>query len=41
MSGARPVTTATYQLHRQGGRYALYMTCIGVGRGTAIIRERV
>lgn len=41
MSGARLVTTATYQLHRQGGRYALCMMCIGVGQGIAIILERV
>jgi len=41
MSGARLVTTATYQLHRRGGRYALCMMCIGVGQGIAIILERV
>jgi 3-oxoadipyl-CoA thiolase len=41
MSGARLVTTATYQLHRQGGRYALCTMCIGVGQGIAIILERV
>jgi acetyl-CoA C-acetyltransferase len=41
MSGARLVTTATYQLHRQGGRYALCMMCIGVGQGIATIVERV
>ena len=41
MSGARLVTTATYQLHRQGGRYALCTMCIGVGQGIAIIIERV
>ena len=41
MSGARLVTTATYQLHRQGGRYALCAMCIGVGQGIAIILERV
>ncbi|WVT76334.1 3-oxoadipyl-CoA thiolase (plasmid) [Sinorhizobium chiapasense] len=41
MSGARLVTTATYQLHRQGGRYALCTMCIGVGQGIALILERV
>ena len=41
MSGARLVTAATYQLHRQGGRYALCTMCIGVGQGIAIIIERV
>ncbi|WP_151719647.1 3-oxoadipyl-CoA thiolase [Gemmobacter serpentinus] len=41
MSGARLVTTATYQLHRTGGRYALCTMCIGVGQGIAIILERV
>ena len=41
MSGARLVTTATYQLHRTGGRYALCTMCIGVGQGLAIIIERV
>jgi len=41
MSGARLVTTAMYQLHRQGGRYALCTMCIGVGQGIALIIERV
>jgi len=41
MSGARLVTTATYQLHRSGGRYALCTMCIGVGQGIAILIERV
>jgi acetyl-CoA C-acetyltransferase len=41
MSGARLVTTAAYQLQRQGGRYALCMMCIGVGQGIALILERV
>jgi len=41
MSGARLVTTATYQLHRTGGRYALCTMCIGVGQGIAMIIERV
>jgi len=41
MSGARLVTTATYQLHRTGGRYALCTMCIGVGQGIAMIIEKV
>ncbi len=41
MSGARLVTTAMYQLHRTGGRYALCTMCVGVGQGIAIIIERV
>jgi 3-oxoadipyl-CoA thiolase len=41
MSGARLVTTATYQLHRTGGRYALCTMCIGVGQGIALLIERV
>ncbi len=41
MSGARLVTTAMYQLHRGGGRYALCTMCIGVGQGIAIIIEKV
>jgi 3-oxoadipyl-CoA thiolase len=41
MSGARLVTTAVYQLHRTGGRYALCTMCIGVGQGIALILERV
>jgi len=41
MSGARLVTTAMYQLHRTGGRFALCTMCIGVGQGIAIVIERV
>ena len=41
MSGARLVTTAMYQLHRSGGRYALCTMCIGVGQGIAMVIERV
>jgi 3-oxoadipyl-CoA thiolase len=41
MSGARLVTTATYQLRRTGGRFALCTMCIGVGQGIAVILERV
>jgi len=40
MSGARLVTTASYQLKRTGGRYALCTMCIGVGQGIAMIIER-
>jgi len=41
MSGGRLVTTAMYQLHRTGGRYALCMMCVGVGQGIATIIECV
>jgi acetyl-CoA acyltransferase len=41
MSGARLATTATWQLHASGGRYALCTMCIGVGQGIALILERV
>lgn len=41
MSGARLVTTASYELARRGGRYALCTMCIGVGQGIALIIERV
>ncbi len=41
MSGARLVTTATDQLQRNGGRYALCTMCVGVGQGIALVLERV
>ncbi|HEV2817912.1 MAG TPA: 3-oxoadipyl-CoA thiolase [Allosphingosinicella sp.] len=41
MSGARLVLTATEELHRNGGRYALCTMCIGVGQGIATVIERV
>ena len=41
MSGARLALTATEQLHRSGGRYALATMCIGVGQGIALALERV
>lgn len=41
MSGARLITTASRQLHKTGGRYALCTMCIGVGQGIATIIERV
>jgi 3-oxoadipyl-CoA thiolase len=41
MSGARLVLTATQELQRTGGRYALCAMCIGVGQGIACVIERV
>ncbi|WP_322997116.1 3-oxoadipyl-CoA thiolase [Castellaniella sp.] len=41
MSGARLVTTASSQLLRTGGRYALCTMCIGVGQGIAMIIENL
>ena len=41
MSGARLALTATEELVRQGGRYALCTMCVGVGQGIALILERV
>ncbi len=40
-SGARLVTTATHQLARTQGRYALCTMCIGVGQGIGVVVERV
>lgn len=40
-SGARLMATATYELGRTGGRYALCTMCIGVGQGIAVVLERV
>jgi acetyl-CoA acetyltransferase len=40
-SGARLITTATYQLLRTGAKYALCTMCIGVGQGIAVILEGV
>ena len=40
-SGARLVTTATAQLSRTKGRYALCTMCIGVGQGISVVIERV
>jgi len=39
-SGARLVTTATYQLARTRGRYALCTMCIGVGQGISVVIEK-
>ena len=41
MSGARLALTATEELVRGGGRYALATMCIGVGQGIALAIERV
>ena len=41
MSGARLVTTATYQLQRTRGKLALCTMCIGVGQGISMVIERV
>ena len=41
MSGARLALTATEELGRNGGRYALATMCIGVGQGIALALERV
>jgi len=41
MSGARLVTTASYQLRRTRQRYALCTMCVGVGQGIAMIVESV
>nr|BBD84687.1 putative beta-ketoadipyl CoA thiolase [Chromobacterium sp.] len=40
-SGARLAATASYQLARGGGRYALRAMCVGVGQGIALLIERV
>lgn len=41
MSGARLVLTASRQLQRTKGRYALASMCVGVGQGMAILLELV
>jgi len=41
MSGARLVLTASRQIQRIKGRYALASMCIGVGQGIAILLERI
>jgi 3-oxoadipyl-CoA thiolase len=40
-SGARLATTATYELARTRGHYALCTMCIGVGQGIALVLERI
>jgi acetyl-CoA C-acetyltransferase len=41
MSGARLVLTATEELRRTGGEYALLCMCVGVGQGVAMLLQRV
>ena len=41
MSGARLILTASRELSRTEGRYALCTMCIGVGQGIAMLIERV
>ncbi|MBL8707377.1 MAG: 3-oxoadipyl-CoA thiolase [Rhodospirillales bacterium] len=41
MSGARLAATATAELHKTGGRYAVCTMCIGIGQGIAMLIERV
>lgn len=41
MSGARLALTASLELQRRQGRYALCTMCVGVGQGIAMILERV
>jgi acetyl-CoA acetyltransferase len=40
MSGARLLQTASLELQRTDGRYALCTMCIGVGQGYAVVLER-
>jgi acetyl-CoA acetyltransferase family protein len=39
-SGARLVTTLTWEMRRRGARYGAATMCIGVGQGLAMIVER-
>lgn len=41
MSGARLAMTATEELMRNGGQYALCTMCVGVGQGISLLLERV
>lgn len=41
MSGARLAMTATEELTRNGGQYALCTMCVGVGQGISLLLERV
>ena len=41
MSGARLVTTATYQMQNSSSKYALCTMCIGVGQGLSMVLEKV
>jgi acetyl-CoA C-acetyltransferase len=40
-SGARLALSASRELSRRGGRYAVVSLCIGVGQGLAVVIERV
>ncbi len=40
MSGARLIQTASIELQKRQGRYALVTLCIGVGQGYALVLER-
>ena len=40
MSGARLVLTATSELQRNQGKYALATMCVGVGQGVSMLLER-
>lgn len=40
MTGARILHTASLELHKRNGRYALVSMCIGVGQGYAVIIEK-
>jgi acetyl-CoA C-acetyltransferase len=40
-SGARLVISATHELARRQGRYAVVSLCIGVGQGIALVLERL
>jgi acetyl-CoA C-acetyltransferase len=40
-SGARLVISATHELARRQGRYAVVSLCIGVGQGIALVLERM
>jgi acetyl-CoA C-acetyltransferase len=40
-SGARLALTATRELERRNGRYAVLSLCIGVGQGLAVVIERI
>jgi acetyl-CoA C-acetyltransferase len=41
MSGARLILTATLELRRRGGRYAVASPCIGGGESTAVLIENL
>ena len=41
MSGARLLLTASHELRRTSGRFALATMCVGVGQGMAVVLEKV